>query len=393
MASGKISVGIQAFLPEEQDSLIGHLEAIQRAELKIVMDQYSEVEDDYPTQRFLEAQPEIILVNMRDKRSSIRSLNVLHSVLPAAWLFACSDNNDPMLIIETMQMGAREFLTNPVSASNLEIAVRRYIETKERLKRDSRFHGKIYIVTSAKGGAGATSVAVNLAATLANAKEARVALIDMNSPVGDIASYMGIQPQFSFSDALEATPRLDSVLLDTYMTAGHGLWVLPGPQKLRAEQAITQGAMAKLLHIVSQAFTHTFIDMPASLDPDILRIIVENSEAILVVITPELPSLWRTYRLMTHLNSLGFGKQVRLILNRASSRSEIDDREIAKSLSQPIYCRLPNDYRNSIQAVRKGKPVVLNNHSSFASSYRQLVQSLAGIEAAKPHRRFLRFIP
>jgi pilus assembly protein CpaE len=220
-----------------------------------------------------------------------------------------------------------------------------------------------------------------------------VALLDMNSPAGDLASYLGVQAQFSLSDALEAASRLDPMLLDTYMTASHGVWLLPGAQHLRADQALTQGGVSKLLHVATQAFTHIFVDTPSSMDSDLLRIVADNSEAVLVVFTPELPSLWRTYRLIAHLNSIGSGERIRLLLNRASSRSDIDDREIQRSLNQPIYFRLPNDYRNSIQAVNKGKPVASMNHSKLASEYRQLVQNLAGIEASKMRHRFLRFLP
>jgi pilus assembly protein CpaE len=391
MTFDKIPVCIQGFAPEEQSQIAGLLETTQRTDLKLCLERYCEVEDDEATQRILDAQPEIVLVDMHNERAAIKSLFVLHSVIPAAWLFACSDRKDPQLIIETMQMGAREYLAKPISADNLGVALNRCIEAKERIKRESRFRGKIYVVTAAKGGAGATSVAVNLAATLANAKEARVALFDMNSPAGDVASYMGVQPQFSLSDALESASRLDPMLLDTYMTTSHGLWIMPGPQQLRADQAFTQGSVAKLLHVASQTFTHIFIDTPSSMDPELLRVVADSSEAVLVVFTPELPSLWRTYRLIAQLNSIGSGERTKLVLNRASSRSYLDEREIRKSLNQPIYFRLPNDYRNSIHAVNKGKPVISMNHSRLASDYQRLIQNLAGIHASKPHRRFLRF--
>jgi Flp pilus assembly CpaE family ATPase len=89
--------------------------------------------------------------------------------------------------------------------------------------------GALYCVTSAKGGAGATSVTLNLATALSELPETRVAVLDLNSPVGDAAAYLNLSPRFTASDAMEAAGRLDGVLLESYMSRSNGLAVLPGP--------------------------------------------------------------------------------------------------------------------------------------------------------------------
>jgi response regulator of citrate/malate metabolism len=120
MTSEKIPVCMQGFALEEQSQVAGLLEATHRTSLELCLEQYCEVEDDLATQRILDAEPEIILVDMHNERAAIKSLNVLHSVMPTAWLFACSGSKDPQLIIESMQMGAREYFAKPISASSLE---------------------------------------------------------------------------------------------------------------------------------------------------------------------------------------------------------------------------------------------------------------------------------
>lgn len=390
MTSPKLSIGILAASSDVRDSLAAHVEATQMAAVKVVADQYCSVEDDRPTQMFLENPPDIILVDMRDERAAIASLFVLHNVLPEVRLFACSGTNDPQLIIETMHAGAREFLTKPVSARSLAMAIGRYLEEKERLSKETRTRGRIYSITSAKGGAGATSVAVNVATTLAELPDARVALIDLNSPVGDAASYLDMKPQFSVSDALAAAPKLDPVLLETFMTLGHNVAVLPGPKQLKPGPTPLAPSLAKLLRVVSQTYTHTFIDLPASLDQELFQTATDGSEAVLVVMTPELPALWRTHRLILMLAGYGCGDKVKLILNRDNSREEIDEREIRKALNHPIYWRLPNNYNSAIQAINKGRPIVWVNHSGLASSYRKLAHDLTGIQTNKQRRGILK---
>jgi pilus assembly protein CpaE len=390
MTTQKLTIGILAPLPDIRDSLKGHIEATQLAVVKITADEYCAVEDDYPTQRFIEARPDIIFVDMQDQRAAVQSLITLHGVLPEAWLYACGAPNDPQLIIETMQAGGREFLAKPVTARGIALAFNRYIEERDRIRVAGKTRGKIYTVTSAKGGAGATSVAVNLATTLAGVSRTRVAILDLNSPIGDAASYLNLKPQFTLSDALASTARLDSVLLETFMTKSGNVSLLPGPRQTTSCTAPVP-TLAKLLRVVAGTYSHVFIDLPSSLDQETLQVFTEASEAVLVVMTPELPAIWRTHRLISILAAAGCADRIRLILNRDNSRDEITEKEITRALNHPVYFRLPNNYGAAIEAINQGKPIVEVNHSNLSNGYRQLTQELTGVAMQKQKRGFFRF--
>ncbi|HSW40360.1 MAG TPA: P-loop NTPase, partial [Acidobacteriota bacterium] len=318
----------------------------------------------------------------------IRALFTLHAVLPETCLFACGPPNDPQLIIETMQAGAREFIPKPAGTRNISPAFGRFIEERDRIRTAGKTRGKIYSVTSAKGGAGATSVTVNLAVTLASAKT-RVAILDLNSPVGDVASYLNLKPQFSLSDALASAARLDSVMLDTFMTRSGNISMLPGPKQNKSG-AMSLPAMAKLLRVVSGTYGHVFVDLPSSLENEMLQVFADASEAVLVVMTPELPAIWRTHRLISTLAAVGGADRIRLILNRDNSRDEITEKEITRALNHKVFFRLPNNYGAAIQAINKGKSIVEVNHSSLASGYRRLTQELTGVTMQKPKSGFFR---
>jgi pilus assembly protein CpaE len=383
----KLNIGILAISAEFRDSLAAQVESTQLAVLKVAADEYCKAEDDYATQRFIEARPDAIIIDIQDHRAAIQAIFILHAALPETWLYACGAPNDPQLIIETMQAGAREFIAKPVSPGSISMAFGRFIDERDRVRSVSKPRGKVYAITSAKGGAGATSVAVNLAMTLATAKEQKVAILDLNSPVGDAASYLNLKPQFSLSDALASASRLDSILLDTFMTKEGNLSLLPGPKQFKGN-AMPPVSLAKLLRVVAGTYAHTFIDMPSSLDQEVLQSIADISEVVLVVMTPELPAVWRTHRLITLLSGLGCSDRIRLILNRDNSRDEITDKEISRALHHQIYFRLPNNYASAIQAINSGKPIVEINHSGLGSSYRQLTQQLTGVTLQTPRRGF-----
>ncbi len=388
MTAQKVRFAILAPSPEMRELLGRHVEASELAVVSASVEEYCAAEDDGPMVQLIDAQPEIVLVDMEDQRDAVKALQLLHGVMPDSLLFACGPTQDPRLIIETMQAGAREFLPKPVSAGSLGLALGRYLEMKERVRSGPKARGRIYSVTSGKGGSGTTSVAINLAATLANLPDTRVAVVDLNGSVGDAAAYLNAKPEFGVADALAASSKLDQVILNSFMCKVGNLSLLAGATDYTPPSSPTPSALSRLLKVVVGGYTHTFIDMPSSLDQELVRVTLEASEAVLVVITPELPAIWRTHRLMTFLSDTGCADRIRLILNRDDSRDEINAKEISRALSQPVYWRLPNSYLTAIQAINQGKPLVEVNHSGLAASYRGLASDLTGLVFEKPRRAF-----
>src|SRR3989442_899075 len=149
--------------------------------------------------------------------------------------------------------------------------------------------------------------------------------------------------------------------------------------------------LANVLEVAAQTYTHTILDLPSSWDEDRMRMVVEMSAGIIVVLTPELPALWRTHRLLQFLDRSGGTEKLRLVLNRCGTTDEITNSDVEKVLSHPVYWRLPNNYNSAIEAINSGKPLAALNHSALARSYHELACRLAGIVAPeKPRRLFER---
>jgi len=389
MISARIKVGIVAPSMKTRARLREAVIATELAEVSLEADTYCLGKGKGSTRRFLEVLPEFILVDLEDPEAAIQTLQTLHSALPESWMVVTSEKKSVQLIIRAMQAGAREFLVQPIAAEEFSLALERYIAEKLR-NQEPKKAGRIYCVTAAKGGTGATSVAINLATAVAKEPKNTVALIDLDSPIGDAAAYLDVKPKFTVLDTLAASSRLDAVLLQTYARGCHGFAVLSGPKEFRPGQMPDVEALSVMLQVARQAYTHTFVDLPASLNEEHLRVAIELSRAIVVVLTPELPAIWRTDRLLRFLDGSVGSEKVHLILNRSSNGSdEITNGEIEKTVKQPIFWSLPNDYRASTEAVKLGRPLVSMNNSQLAHSYQELAYRLTGTERPKKRRRFL----
>jgi pilus assembly protein CpaE len=384
----EVRIAIVSPNPETRDVLRAQSHALGLAEVVAEVEQYCIGFADRVTRRLLDARPDVVVVDMQDRGAGLHSLQILHAGLPASWLFVTAPANDPQLVIEAMRAGAREYLVQPFAPRGLAQAIGRYLAARERHERQ-RDLGRLYCVTAAKGGAGATTTAVNLAAAVTEAVDTRPLLLDLHAPVGDAAGFLNLTPQYTLSDALAAADRLDSVMLRGFLTVNNGLSVLSGPRQSWDEAGTDAGALGRVLDVLLEDSTHVFADLPPTLDREYLRPVIEASTAVLVVLTSELPALWRAQRLLAGLESVGAKDKVRVVLNRTRRGDDVTDREIEKTLGHTLFARLPNNYQAAIKAINGGVPLVRSQDSDLATSLSTLAKRLTGLTFAGRRRGLL----
>jgi pilus assembly protein CpaE len=382
MALSQINVAIVSPSNETRAVFRNLISETNLAAVTVEVEQYCATFGDRPTRRLIDAQPQIILVDLSEVKAAVRALSILHLELPDVWLFASSENAETQAVIDCMHAGAREFLPQPVQIPALTQAFARYI-TEHRPDQESG-KGAVYCVTAAKEGVGATSIAINTAVALASLPDTRVALIDLNNPVGDAAAYLNLKPQYTIADALAAASKLDPVLLETFINHAHGVAILAGLREFQPMPAVGPDALSQVLQVMTQSYTHTFIDVPFNIDQELLQVLMELSSTLLVVLTPELPSLWRTDRLLRFLANTGGIERIRVVVNRVTTDDEIDQRAIEKTLNNSVYWKLPNNYRAAIGAINEGKPLVSTSNSALVASYMKLAHQLSGKQESKP---------
>ena len=386
MSSDKISAGLLIPAPESRAHVRNLAEATGLLSIEIEADQHCTRPNEQSALQLIHAKPEIILVDIDDAQAGITSLETLHSALPETRLLAISKKADPKLIIQAVRAGAREFLAKPIQPAGLSQAVDRHIADKKRIL-ESKKQGKIYCFTAGKEGSGVTSIAINIASAFAALPETRVALMDLDSPVGDAAIYLNLASQHKIEDVFAAGSRLDSLLLESCMSPADGFSVLPAPKEWGRQKLPSVDTLAKLLKVAAQTYTHTIIDLPRSFPPEQMQVVAKASEMVVVVLNPELSSISRTGHLLRNLSNCEAPEKIRLVINRSHDNDEIAADMIEKALHYPIYFRIPDNYKDSVKAMMMGKPLAKNNKSDLGNSYHQLARQLTGIPEPKGQNR------
>jgi pilus assembly protein CpaE len=375
------NVGIVAPNNETAESLKTGITATGMATVVIQSSEYYSSKSDWAVRRFAEANPEIVILEIRDQAAALRCLKVLHSVLPKTHFLVASHLTDPQLIIEAMRSGAREFVPLPVTAATLSQAFTRYVGETEQRGTDHAKRGKLYSVISAKPGSGATTVALNLAGIIADGGKARVGFLDMYQPVGDAAAYLNLKPIYTITEAIAAVHRLDPVLLESFTTPSHGFHVLSGFREYMPASQFTVEAMTQILDVSMHSFAHTFADLSEYIVEDQAQAISSMSAAILLVITPDVPSIWRTERLLNSLAKTNASGKIKIVLNRKSKTDQISEADIDKLLKHPVDFILPNDYAASMKALNSGRLLDAKEGKYLARAYRELAEQIAGLPA------------
>ena len=177
----------------------------------------------------------------------------------------------------------------------LRLLAERQTETNLRLlQRDEEAEGrgtggKIFTVYSTKGGAGKTTVAVNLAVTLAQQYPEQVALLDLSLTFGHAAMFLDLQPRASLSAmSVEVLAKFDREALMNYMvTHASTLRVLPGAVRPEEGEGVSQEHVQTVLGLLKRFFGYVVVDASSTFTDTTLAAL-ENSDKVIFILTPEL---------------------------------------------------------------------------------------------------------
>jgi len=283
--------------------------------------------------------PNLILVESRSSNSAfLAELDSLAEVCDAGTkVMAIGHSNDIALYRELMRRGISEYILAPVDPIPLIAAIAEiYGETT------STKLGQVYAFVGAKGGVGSSTVAHNVAWSIARRLSLDVIVADMDLPFGTAGLDFNLDATLGVADAIQDTSRLDEVLLDRLLTrCGDHLSLLAAPVSLDQCYDLNETAVERLLEVAQASVPFLILDMP-HLWTSWARNMLKAADEIVITAAPDLANLRNSKSLIDFL------KQARpndpppkLILNQVGmpKRPEIKPHEFAKAVQlEPTAC-------------------------------------------------------
>jgi pilus assembly protein CpaE len=295
--------------------------------------------------------------------------------------------SDPQMLVRCMRAGAREFLTEPVLPSSAGEALVRASVRRDEVRRQKTAAGKLLVFVGPKGGSGVTTVTTNFAVALA--KEGKVALIDLDLQLGEVALTLGLPTSgFTALDAFENLHRLDSDFLFGLM-AQHpsGLAVLGAPDQIPSVQPSSEG-LERLLRVAREDFAYVVVDAGAS-SIETYEMLFEMATTVYLVTQISVADLRNANRFVTRYFNGPEGQKLEIVLNRHNPRNiEIDDDAITKALTRPAKWRIPNDFAVVHKAQNTGVPIVSEKNQIARAIAKMASEASGRADVPEKKKRF-----
>jgi len=302
--------------------------------------------------------PQVLLVDASDSADPIAAMDALADVCdPGAKVIVLGQANDIGLYRALMRMGVAEYLVKPLSAEVL-------IETLRRLQRPEAAPAaarpaRVIAVIGARGGVGATSLAVSTAWELAHAHQQRTVLLDLDLQFGAAALSLDLEPGRGLRDILANPERIDALLVASAMTrVGDRLRVLGAEEPLEDEIAVGPEGLRALLDALSETCDAVVIDTPRRGDA-LAREVLLRADSVVVVTDLTLPAMRDAQRVARLARSLRGGREVLVVGNRVGGvAGEIPQAEFVRGLGCPLDLLAPMDGKAAEASAEHAKPLI-----------------------------------
>lgn len=292
----------------------------------------------------------------------------LSEVAPKAALVMISVETGTEIVRAAMVAGAKDFLSKPFAPSELYDVVRRvYAPPGEGVGVAAAEPQGAEIVTvhSPKGGVGVTTLATSLAVAKRQQSGARVALVDLSLPYGDVGVVMDLVSPATLYDLCVRVQELDAALLaDVLVTHPSGVKVLLAPADPQQAETVGAAQVRTILALMAEQFEYIFIDTAHDL-ADVTLTALDVARRVVVVGTQDVTAVRDVKQFLELTQLLDYeDDKVHLVLNRLNSYTRLSPASIEKRLGVSVLGSIPEDLKAFASAVADGVPVVQSHRGS-----------------------------
>lgn len=334
-----------------------------------------------------------------DLEKDFQNIRSLIDLGVAGDVFLTSIDFTPEVLQRAIREGVKDFFSQPINSIEVKQSLERFSNQKGKLNQETKppKESKILTVLGSKGGIGTTTVAVNVAVSLAEADSVdSVALIDFDSMFGEIPFFLEIEPTYNWGEITKNISRLDATFLNNILVKhSSGIYVLPSPRRLNGYEGTTPEILESILLLMKKLFEYVVIDLGKILDVNSLKII-EMSDDLLMISVQSISCLCNSNDLLRSITSKSSlpEDRIKILINRYMKKSEISLKDAERSINKKIFWTIPNNYRATFSAINQGKPLSeVASKSKITKNFRQLADNLICGETCQLKRnRLLRLV-
>ncbi len=336
--------------------------------------------DLFTTMLESDAPPRLAFVDIDGQEQPVQIAARLVSLCgPASRLIAVGTANDVGLYRNILAAGMADYLVKPLTPDMLTQAV---TQASHHGKTDASGakETKTIVVLGARGGVGASTIAVNAGWIIAHEMKQKVALLDLDLQFGASALALDLEPGRGLRDVISSPQRVDSLMVASALVAASERFSILGAEEhLDDILTVDSSAVAALLKELRANFNVIIVDLPRHLLSSQKRVLAIAQDIVLVT-EMTLVGIRDTLRVRTMLKALGCTARVTLVAARVGPQrpAAVDEASFAKGAQAKIDFTLPEDHKSVTAASNAGKMLdTIAPGSPLTKSLHQLAHHLA----------------
>ena len=299
--------------------------------------------------------------------------------MPRLTTVVASNDTSVSMIRTVLEAGAADFLSLPLNPQELNKALIKLSQTA--LKGPSargQAAGTIITVCGARGGLGATTLAVNLAFSLTTLTRADVALVDLDLQRGDVAAFLNMTPLNSIATIAEAKGTVDDIFLAGTLTRHpRGVFVLPAPTQVEEADAVGHDHVELTLQLLRAQFSHTVVDTARTVNGPMLAAF-EQSDHILILTDLSVPGVRAARRLIELLLRLNVSAQLIQPVFSHVIPGPVTPQDAVRAIGKEPFLVIPRDDATASGAMNDGTPLN-GKQSALSYAIAELAAKLSGV--------------
>jgi pilus assembly protein CpaE len=327
-----------------------------------------------------EPTPRVLIVDVAGMEDPSAALDTLAAVCePDVRVLVVGDREDLAFYRRLTQgLGVQEYLYKPLTRDNVARLFGAAIAGAVSARETNGRGGRLISVCSARGGAGATTIATNIALSVASSSRGHVGLLDLHLRGGTVALGLGIRPGAGLKVALEQPERADSLFLErAAIPVAERVRVIAADEPLETDTVATPESLEHFLVLLRDRFNTILVDLPMPPGP-VERAVLAASRQVLIVFGPEVGGLRDALAMKRFVISQGTGAHPILVLNRDGLPGALTSKLVEEGLQgKPDYV-IPYMPKPLLRAFNLGLPAIKES-PAFARALAPLVREVSGV--------------
>jgi len=305
-------------------------------------------------------QPDIVVVEQpRDGQTLPGLIDSIRDDAPEAQVLVVARHANAETILTAVRSGARDFIPSPLGTSFADAVNRALAEKPGPHRAAQRYRGKTIGFVSAKGGCGATTLALGTAVTLSRLTTAPTLLADFDLSTGLLRFLINSSNPNSVIDAALHPDKLDESYWGALVSNYCGIDVV-GVNPRDCTRPETENAhFTRVLRFMRSRYAWTFLDLGRGITSFSAELL-DDIDGLYIVATADPLALMRAKHLADFLRRRCDYHSLHLVLNGIEKlRSDAVAR--AESLTQmEVCCTIPNADQEIREALLASRPLAAN---------------------------------